>query len=319
MDSERISILNVGTKILAKDVMDQYLRTLGDFRTHYAQNMSAALRVFGETNIQVLITEVDLPDGSAYRLVKELGGDKGLSDLYIILALESRSEPFLNLATEIEANAVMIKPFSAQELKTQIERYQAWKAMPKEPWVTLVEEAKMAVRDRRYRDAEIHLLDAIKVSPLNPGPHYKAGLYFLEKQDLGVAEKLLKKAIELKADYVPAMATLGRLYLQKRDLGKAEEMLSKAHAISPLNPDRLSDLVRMYLEQAVDICKTSLRVDPSEQAARLMLGKLKALQKDYVSCVQELEKVLPDLRDSARTEAQTFMALARKLGGIAKS
>ncbi|GEM_PF-1393481 len=324
MDSERgdlgrVSILNVGTKILLKDVMDQYLRTLGDFKTYYAPNMSSALRVFQENTIQVILTEVDLGDGSAYRLIKELGGDNGLNDLYVILALEDRSDALIALATEIEAHAIIVKPFSAQDLKAQIDRFTAWRVMPKEPWLTLIEEARLAARDRRYRDAEVNFVEAMKLAPTNPVPFYKAGMYYIEKGDASMAETFLKKSVELKANYVPAVAALGRVYLAKHDLVKAEEFLRKAHEISPLNPDRLVEMVRMYIERSVEACKNSLRVDPSATAPHLLLGKLRALLKDYTGSVQELEKALPTLRDSARLEAQTYIALSRKLGGIAKS
>src|SRR4051812_19541910 len=95
----RISILNVGTKILLKDSMDQFMRTLGDYKTHYAPNMASALRTFTENTIHIVLTEVELEDGSAYRLIQNLGGSNSIhDDLFVILALEERSPQLMALA-----------------------------------------------------------------------------------------------------------------------------------------------------------------------------------------------------------------------------
>lgn len=44
----QIQVLNVGTKILLADVMDQYLRSLGDVKTYYVSKQSNAIQNFIE-------------------------------------------------------------------------------------------------------------------------------------------------------------------------------------------------------------------------------------------------------------------------------
>lgn len=315
----RISILNVGTKILLKDVMDQYIRTLGDFKTHYASNMASALRAFSENTIHIVITEVSLDDGSAFRLLSQLGGVASeLDDLYVIIAVEERSDALMALAAELEAHAVLVKPFAATDLKAQIDRYKGMMAMPKEPWQLLVHEARMSMRDKKFREAESHYMEALKAAPTHPGPYYRAGVHFLQKPDYGIAEGLLKKALTFKPDYTQAMSALGTLYIAKGELDKAEEFLKRAQSISPLNPDRMVEMVKLYVDRCVSICQSTLRMDPGANLSRYHLGKLMAVQKDYIGAVRELEKVLPTLKDSQKAEAQTFIALARKLGGLAR-
>ncbi|MEW6055066.1 MAG: tetratricopeptide repeat protein [Bdellovibrionota bacterium] len=313
----RINLLNVGTKILLKDTMDQYVRTLGDYKTFYAPTMGSALRAYKENPIQLIISEIDLGDGSAYRLVQSLGGTAD-DDLYVILALEERSPILLALAEEIEAHSILVKPFAAADIKAQLEKYKAWRAMPKEPWRLLLREAHLAVREKKFREAEENFKSAIASAPTNPIALFKVGQYYLTKPDYPVAETLLKKAVSLKPDYTRAIWALGSLYLARHDLDKAEECFKKAHSISPLNPDRLVEMVRLYIERCVDLCKDCLRLDPAAPMARHNLGKLFAFQKDYVATVRELEKTLPSLQGELKTEAQTFVALARKLGSLAK-
>ena len=315
----RITVLNVGTRILLKDTMDQYIRTLGDYKTLYAPNMASALRAFSENTIHVVICETSLEDGSAYRLLQLLGGAASeLADIFVILALEERTEASLALAGELEAHSVLVKPFSASDLKAQLEKYKAWKAVPKEPWLLLVDEAKMALREKKFTDAEKFYNEAIAAAPNHPGPYYRSGLYYANKPDHGLAEGFLKKAIALKPDYTQALSALGSLYLAKKELDKAEEIFRKAQTVSPFNPDRMSEMVKVYIERAIDTCRSTLRIDPGATLARLQLGKLIAFQKDYVSTVRELEQVVFQLKDNQKLEAQTYMALARKLGGIAK-
>ncbi|MBI3557732.1 MAG: tetratricopeptide repeat protein [Deltaproteobacteria bacterium] len=314
----RTSILNVGTRILLKDIMDQYLRTLGDYKTHYAPTMSSAMRLFQESQIHIVIAEIDLTDGSVYRLFKELGGTGTEDETYFILALEERNEQMLALAEEIEVDAVLVKPFSAADLKQQIERYSAWKSMPKDPWRLLINDARFAAREKRFREAEESFKAAVSSAPGNPAPLVKAAQYFISKPDLVTAEAMLKKALEIKPKYVQALTTLGSLYLAQRNLDAADDCFQRAQAISPLNPDRVVDMVKLYLERCLESCKNALRVDASSVSARLLMGKLLAIQKDYVGSVRELDRVLPVLKENAKLEAQTFAALARKLGGIAK-
>jgi tetratricopeptide (TPR) repeat protein len=316
----RISFLNVGTKILLKDTMDQFVRTLGDFKTFYAPTMSSALRTFQDNTINVIISEVDLGDGSVYRLVRELGGTHGFhdDDLYVVLALEERTEHLMALADEIEAHAVLVKPFSAADLRTQIEKYKAWRVMPKDPWQVLVQEAYSCAREKKFREAENNFKEAISVAPGNPVPLLRAGMYYAAKPDYAIAELLLKKALLIKPNYVQAMSALGTVALMRRELEKAEDYFRKANEISPLNPDRQVELVRLYVDRCIESCRTALRLDPSSSAARALMGKLLTVAKDYAGAVRELEKVMYSLKDEAKLEVQTYAALARKLGGIAK-
>jgi len=314
----RINILNVGTKILVKDTMDQYIRTLGDFKTFYAPSMQSALRTFQANTIHILITEVELTDGSAHRLVQTLGGATENDDLYIVLALEENSRAMQAIAEELEVHSVVVKPFTAANIKAEIERYNAWREMPKDPWKLLIFEAELARRDKRFVEAEDLYRQAVEAAPENPMPAYKAGLYFLNKPEPGMAEKFFHKALEMRPDHVQSLSALGQLYLNQRRLDQAEAMLKKAQDLAPLNPDRALDVARLHFERAIEATRKSMRYDPQNTAARAMLGKFLAVQREYVAAVQELELAMPALKDTRKTEAQTFVALARKLGGIAK-
>jgi len=314
-----LTILNVGTKILLRDVMDAYLRTLGDVRTHYATNMASAMRTMTQSNVSILVTELDLEDASAYRMLKEIGGPGGFDDLFVVLALTEKNDALMALATEMEVHAVLVKPFANSELKKIFDQYRAWREMPKQPWELLIAEAHQGERERRYNDAEKDFREAMAIASNIPDPFYKAGMYYMRKHDYPSAEKLFSKALANKADHIQSLYAIAKVYIYQKELDRAEHFLEKVNQLSPLNPERTLELARLYLERASDSYKTALRLDPDAPGARFGLGKLLALLKDYPGCIRELQRATPTLKvDAQKKEAETFMALARKLGGLLK-
>src|SRR3989338_3784354 len=119
--SRSISFINIGTKILAKDVMDQFIRSLGNHRTHYAVDGASARRVLKDLKVDVIILENTLVDTSAFRLLQAIKRDTQNRDAYIILAVEENDPKLIHLSQEMEADAILIKPFTAKDLSTQIE------------------------------------------------------------------------------------------------------------------------------------------------------------------------------------------------------
>ena len=313
-----INILNIGTRILLRDTMDQYVRTLGDYKTHYASSMQNALKSLSSSPTQIIISEVEYTDGSAFRLLREMNWSPETSDVYVILAIEESKKEIIALAEEMEVHSVLAKPFAAADLKLQIERFQAWKELPKQPWQLLIREAMLAYKEKRFRDAEQNLFEAVKSAPDNPVPAFKTAIFYLQKNDYPIAEKLLKKALELKPSFIQAISAMGSLYMKKKEYEKAEECFRKAQSVSPMNPDRLLEMVNLQMDWSMELCKSALRLDPGAIAARYTLGKLYAVEKDYIGTVREVEAVLPFLKPEQKTEAQTFVALARKLGSLAK-
>lgn len=317
-DSDVVNILNVGTKVLRKDLMDQYIRKMGDYRTYYADSIKWALRSFSERAIHILIVEVELNDGSAYRLWQALDQQH---DHYTILVGEAGGHPqsICALAQEIDANSVLTAPFGPAELKTQIELFQKWRAEQKEPWRALLRKAIQASRSKSYAEAEKNFQAAIQVAPDNPIPLCKAGIYYLGKPNYKVAQGFLEQAIEIKPDYIQALTALGLLFLATNELAKAQKFLNSAQVLSPLNPDRLVKLANLHMEFSLKFCQESLRIEPKSGDARLNIGKILFYKKDYVGAIQQLERAIPDLPDSKddlRTQAKGYIALARKLGGL---
>lgn len=318
MQDQKVSFLSVGTRILLKDTMDQYVRTLGDYKTHYAPNLNSALRTFSQTNIQVLISEVEFEDGCISRLLQELGGELLDEHVFVVLALEEKSQPLMTLAEELEAHAVLVKPFAAANLKALIERYGAWRAAPKEQWRQLCRQGWQAFAEKRFRDSDVTFKKVTDEFAENPWVQYKAGQYYRQKPELDFAEKCFLQALALKPSFSLAHWGLSALYIQRQEFEKSWIHLRKAMELSPLHPQYHAEMFRWNLFRAIEACRTAQRLDPGFHNMKLNLGKLLCVQKDYVSAVRELDQVLPLLKEEFKTQAQAFSAIAKKLGNITK-
>lgn len=319
-----IGILNIGTKILRKDLMDQYIRSMGDYKTYYAANVSWALRTLSEKKVDVIICEAELENGgSAFRLKQALPFEA--VNTYMIVAIDEVASSkdqagFKALAEEMDANALIASPFHADHIKSHLELYKLWVKDQQEPWRAQLRKALEYHQAKLDQQAAQSFLNAIKAAPGNAIPLCKTGIYFLGKNEFGLAEKYLKEALSCRPDYVQAMSVLGALYLALGKLDDSEKFLHQAQQLSPLNPDRLVKIGQLHLARAVKLNRTSLNLDGTLAQARLLLAKYLIVQKDYVTALRELDAVSqnPGISESDLKEVKGFSALARKLGGIAQ-
>ena len=318
-----LSVLNVGAKILLRDVMDQYLRTLGDVRTFYASNTKSALRSLSENQIQIMIIEAQLEDGSAQRLLSAMGGHASFDDLWVILALEEKRDDLMALALELNANAVLVKPFSAVDLKNSYEKYLEEKKKAPDAGLTLLKAARRALKEKSYLEADKKFREAMAASPESAVIFYYAGHFYFERPDYRLAEQCLKKALVLRPGYISALSVLGHLYFKRGELDEAFKYLRQAHVLSPLNFERALIIEKCHLAAAREMVTSIFAFDETNPRARLELGKILIAEKDYVGGLFHLERARDSFgKDPAHTEAfnecMTYEALARKLGGIKK-
>ena len=312
-----VTILNIGTRILLIEIMDQMIRKLGNYRTYYATSMESAIRQYNDIQPDIVFSEADYPDGSFYRFIQNVGWSPDKSNTFMVLAADENKNEYIALASELELHSIIIYPFNGNDLQTQMELYVKHTTQPIPPWRVLISQAMKAESDKRFTDSETAFVNAIKVAPDNPLVLSKAGMFFLNKGNFPVAEKCFKDALNIKAEFVPALSGLGQVYFRKKNYEESEKYLQKAYNLAPLNPDRLSQLVKMRLQWGIEICRAALRLDPAFLDARLTLGKLYAFDKDYAAVVRELEPVTSHFTGDQKLELQTYLALAKKLGKLA--
>ncbi len=328
-----MNILNVGTQILLRDIMDQFLRqSTTDVRTFYASNMKSAIRFLTENVVHVMIVEVSLEDGSSERLLEKLQWRPFVDDLYVILALEEKRDDLLHLAMELEVNALLTKPFAGVDLKAQVDEYLKTKnarkkLLPDDP-LTLVREAYRHFMERNPLEADRifrKVVSGYEVSPAGVTPQYltHAGNFFLNKPDVTLAKRCFSHALDLQPKYVPALTGLGRAFLDAGDLDRAEEFLSQADALSPLSSKRIDLSLKLLHSKILKTLFRVLEFDETNPLVRLELAKTLAARHDYVGALNHLKKALEHISLDATfygkervQEIKTYSALVKKLGFI---
>jgi tetratricopeptide (TPR) repeat protein len=294
------------------------IRSSGPYETYYASTLAAALRIFSEKKIDIIFSEYQYSDGNIVDLKSSIGENHIDDDVYLIFAVEEKSEAYIALSQEVCAQDLVVKPMTANNIRESLVNYQKWKVRKIEPWEEKLRQAAFAIKEKKFSDADRFFLDAIKLSPENYLPLYRAGIYYLKKNELGLAESLLKKAMDMNYDFIPTASALGHLYLLKKDIAKAEHYLHQAAVVSTLNNNRPLELGNLFIEKAMAICREALNKETPNPEIRFLYAKLLAVQKDYVGALREFKVIMPELRDKKRLEAQTFMALAKKIGGISE-
>ena len=101
---------------------------------------------------------------------------------------------------------------------------------------------------------------------------------------LDEAEKLIKRALELKPDDGYITDSLGWLYFKKGEIEKAVAELEKAHQLAPEDPVIAEHLGDVYgkqnqVEKAIQMYERSLKLDPKKTEVQDKLKKLRPEKK----------------------------------------
>ncbi len=148
--AEALHVLNIGTKILIKDVMDTYLRSLGETKTFYASKMSTAVETYRDKKLQIIFCEQSFAEGSALEFIQAIGGLPASGDRYFVLAAEEHSDYLVALASEKGMDEILVKPFSTENIHQIVERFKKKKDGLKQNWSIDLRNAKKAFDEKRF-------------------------------------------------------------------------------------------------------------------------------------------------------------------------
>jgi tetratricopeptide (TPR) repeat protein len=311
-----MNILNVGTKILLKDVMDQYLRSDGDVRTYYGQRLSSALKALDEREYQLIFSEWKFPGGSVLDLVAALGGLVPSSNTYFVLAMEEVDQGLVALAGELGIDELLIRPFSTEHLSALKARAMAKAERRRGGQWEKMELARRAYRGKRTQESDNQYLEVLKEFRADPAVLLETGEYFLAR---GVPERALTIFEELdrvEPSKARVLHGLGRAQKQLGRFREAVQSLEKANSLSPDHSLRRSELASTYLSMAAEELVLALRRDGENGALILERAYLFLGRKDYAAAVSYLESKSSYFEEKERKEAESLLAAAKKLGGL---
>jgi len=315
-----ISFLNIGTRILTKDLMDQFIRSLGNHHTHYGQKGISAKRVTEEYEVDIIISEYEMEDTTAFHLIRDFQQDSSNDHFYYILAVEEKNAEMVNIAEELDIDALIVKPFTALDIAEHVKEYEEHlnKKGEGKDFIILLRKAMRALRDKATTDA--HKLFTLLKQNAAENVHVlsRLGDYYTGLADYSSAERCFQDALAIKKDYILALNGMGVLEVKRKNYILALEYLSKAQKISPLNPERAHLISKVHLAAGLDQLKSTERRDPGGIELKMDILRYLVCLKDFMGAIHWYKKIKFPPNDPNVKEAMRLSDFAHAEGKISK-
>lgn len=314
--SNPLNVLNIGTKILLKDVMDQYMRSLGEVKTFYASKLSSAVESFQNKRPQIVFCEQSFPEGGVLEFIQAIGGLSASADLYFVLASEQTSDDIVALALEMGIDEILVKPFATENIHQIVERYLDKRNLSNTEWIKDLRQARISFEEKRFQEAEELYMAAVKSHSQQPAVLMECAEFFLRRGNAQIALTISEKILLDSPDNARALQTAG---MALRKLGKYKDAADKflrANRISPLNSIRNVELAETYLSMAEEQINFALKSDNENSSLILTKAKFQLLRKEYAQVVNYLDNKNAFLSEAGKKEAEFLVAAGKKFGGI---
>ena len=123
------------------------------------------------------------------------------------------------------------------------------------------------------------LNEIVRARPEDKSTWNKLAIWHFRKSQLDDAEECCEQALEVDAEYVPALNNLAGVYYQRRDFGKAIDTCNRLLAIDPKQAKTHVNLGRAHYlrgdkERAFECWHAALAIDPQEPEARKCIEEL---------------------------------------------
>lgn len=310
-------VLSIGTRILVKDVMDQYLRSLGEVKTYYASKLSSAIESFHDKRPMVIFCEQSFAEGSAVEFIEAIGGLDSAGERYFVLATEEKpTDAVVALAMEKGIDELLVKPFAIDNILQIMDRYVEKRAMAALDWVVDLRAAKKSFSEKRFQEADELYGAAAKKYWHNGAVLLDSAEYFLRRQQSQKSLPLLEKVLQDSPEQIRALHLHGCVLRRLGRLSEAARQLTRANESSPLNIMRNVELAECYLAMGEEQITTALKSESESSTLILRRAQYQLLRREFGSLVTYLDSKRAFLSDAGKKEAEAYVSLAKKLGGL---
>lgn len=311
-----LHVLNIGTKILLADVMDQYLRSLGEVKTYYVAKQSNATQNFQEKKPNIIFCEYTFQEGSAIEFIEKIGGLNASRDLYFVLAVEETTNDIVSLAIEKGVDEILVKPFSTENISQIVERYFEKKNNNDSAWAAKLRTGWQALDEKRFQEAEEIFAACAKENMDNIPALIECADFFLSRKNNSIAAQIADRILDRAPDNIRAMHISGLAYKRGGKTRDAVAKFERANSVSPLNTVRHMELADAYLMLAEEEVLSALKAESENSTLILLRARYQILRKDYAGAVVYLDAKKSFMSESGKKEAEMLSAVAKKLGGI---
>jgi len=311
-----VGVLNIGTEILTKDVMDQFLRSLGGIKTYYASKLSVAIETYVSKQISVVFCENEFTNGTIQSFLNQIGGIDPSDPKYIVLATKGASPELEALRKELNIHEILLKPFSTEDVHALIKRaLQKVHGTPVD-WELDLRVARDAEKNKRFQMADQQFHAMVKKYPNQPQALYELANYFMRAGRLDICEELVERAIMIDPNSARAISLMGSILKKKGNMVLGLQYLEEAQSISPLNSQRSYEIAECKILMAEEQLRKAITYDPYNSANHLLYIKLLTNRGQYAAAIKHVEAKSEFFNESDKREADVYVAISKKLGGI---
>lgn len=311
-----LHVMSIGTRILLKDVMDQYLRSLGEVKTFYASKLSSALESYQSKRPHIIFCESSFQEGGLLEFLSGIGGIDPSADMYFVLATEQSSDDHVALALELGIDEILLKPFATENIHQIVERFLDKRAMAEQPWNKDLRAARAAFDEKRFQEAEELYAGTAKKHFSQPLVLMECGEFFLKRGNAQAAQALAERVLTDSPDNARALNISGGALKKLGKFREAAERFLRASKISPLNSLRNVELAETYMSMAEEQIVAALKTDNESSSLILTKARYQLLKKDYAGVVTYLDNKKAFLSEAGKKEAEFLVAAGKKFGGI---
>lgn len=297
--------------------MDQFMRSLGEVKTYYASKLSTAVSTYAEKSPQIIFCEQSFQEGNALEFIRLIGGLLPSRDQYFVLAVESIPDGLDELASEIGADEILVKPFSTENINQIVERYLEKASGRNQDWTKSLVEARASYEAKRHEEAKEQYSNCVRLYPENAAVLIECAEFFMQGRNAKLALLLSEQVLARSPKNVRALHCAG---LALKKLGRHNEalkMLEEASMASPLNSVRRTELADLHAILAETEIQSALRGDDESTFLILAKARYQLMRRDYSGVLIYLDAKRAFLSEAGKKEADVWIAAAKKLGGIA--
>ncbi|MEI7973660.1 MAG: tetratricopeptide repeat protein, partial [Bdellovibrio sp.] len=178
-----------------------------------------------------------------------------------------------------------------------------------------------------YPQALSSLLQAEKLDPKNPAIQNNLGLAYFVRDRLDLAEKHIRRSLDLDPLYSDARNNLARVLIETGNypgaLDELKKVLNDLTYSAPAKPLFNSGLAHFFMKQyspAEDYFRKSLRLEKDNCLAQSFLGRTFFETKNWLRAAENLDRAVGLCQKDQFDEPQYFSGLAYfELGQIEKA
>jgi CheY-like chemotaxis protein len=114
------TVLVVDDQATLRTILSKMLKSMGVATVLEAAGASDAFKLLHECPVDVLLSDVEMGDTSGMRLLQAVRKTGTLANIPVIMVTGSKTKSYAAQAFSLQADAFMLKPFDAAQLKLKI-------------------------------------------------------------------------------------------------------------------------------------------------------------------------------------------------------